>query len=82
MSDSKDEARQAIISLLKERPEDSSICPSEAAQEMSDDWRDLMDDVREAASELEDKGAVKITQGGEEVDISEANGPVRIATDE
>ncbi|MGV0446020.1 DUF3253 domain-containing protein [Corynebacterium ureicelerivorans] len=49
------------------------------ARELSgENWRDLMQPVRDAAQQLVDAGTVIITQGSEIVDLATAKGPVRI----
>jgi hypothetical protein len=69
----------AIRELLAARAVDATICPSEAARAVGgDEWRDLMEPVREAARRLRDEGEVEITQRGEVVDPVTARGPIRI----
>lgn len=73
------ELRSAILDLLAYRAADSSICPSEAARRCdSDDWRELMDPVRDVAAELAAAGIIEVTQGGSVVDVTQAHGPVRL----
>lgn len=68
-----------IRELLSARSANSSICPSDVARAMKpDDWRPLMDPVREAAGALVDAGEVEITQKGEVVDLGSVRGPIRI----
>ncbi|HEY0883262.1 MAG TPA: DUF3253 domain-containing protein [Archangium sp.] len=43
-----------------------------------DDWRELMEPVREAARRLVARGLIDITQGGQVVDASRARGPIRL----
>ncbi|MFJ3659580.1 DUF3253 domain-containing protein [Streptomyces sp. NPDC090119] len=70
------------MSLLEQRAETSSICPSDAARaayEGDDDgWRDLMEAARRAAWRLVASGEVEVTQSGRPVKESEAHGPIRI----
>lgn len=69
----------AILDLLDHRPDDATICPSEAARAVgADDWRDLMPAAREAASRLVEQGRIEVTQGGTVVDVTTARGPVRL----
>ena len=50
-----------------------------AARELGDEnWRDLMQPVRDAAQQLVDAGTVIITQGSETVDLATAKAPIRI----
>ena len=71
----------AIRDLLASRAPDSSICPSDVARLVApDDWRPLMEPVRQAAQRLMAAGEVRITQGGKTVDDPTAvQGPIRIA---
>ena len=68
-----------IVRLLDGRADGATICPSDAARaEGGDEWRDRMDDVRDAARGLVESGEVDITQHGEVVDLDTARGPIRI----
>jgi len=70
---------QRILDLLDARAATSSICPSDVARDVApDDWRPLMQPVRDAAARLVAAGRVEVTQGGEPVDVGTAHGPVRI----
>lgn len=74
------DAEQAILDLLEQRDEGKTICPSEAARVLGGDvgFREHMDDVREAAARLRDRGAIEVTQGGRAVDPASARGPIRL----
>ncbi|PEN11169.1 S-adenosylmethionine tRNA ribosyltransferase [Longibacter salinarum] len=74
--------RSTILDLLSSRDPDASICPSEAARAVFDDWREHMDDVREVATEMQQDGLIYATQGEERVDIGEASGPIRLRLEE
>ncbi|MBH5143275.1 MAG: S-adenosylmethionine tRNA ribosyltransferase [Rhodococcus erythropolis] len=68
-----------IRELLSARSAESSICPSDVARAAApDNWRPLMDPVREAARHMVADGEVQITQGGEVVDPESVRGPIRI----
>jgi hypothetical protein len=68
-----------IRRLLSLRAAGATICPSDVARSLGDeDWRDLMEPVRQAARRLTDAGEVEITQGGQVVDMGAAKGPIRI----
>jgi hypothetical protein len=75
-----DRLRAAILDLLAQRAVTSSICPSDAARAVGgDQWRDLMDQARSAASALAKEGHVDITQRGERLDPDGPfRGPIRI----
>ncbi|QWT21346.1 DUF3253 domain-containing protein [Bacillus sp. NP157] len=60
-----------IVSLLRQRSPESSICPSEVARALASDeaeWRTLMQPVRHAAAVLARQGKLSITQGERQVD--------------
>lgn len=69
-----------ILSKLGERARGATICPSEVARALApdDEWRALMEPVRQAARRLVAKGVLDITQGGHAVDASTAKGPIRL----
>src|SRR6056300_595510 len=57
-----------IRSLLEARARGATICPSEAARLVSDDWRPLMERTRSAARRLVVSGEIEVLQGGRVVD--------------
>ncbi len=72
----------AIIDLLRARPPEGSICPSEVARALEGDrgeWRALMPTVRDGAARLARRQIVRITQGERQLapDYMDA-GPVRL----
>jgi hypothetical protein len=68
-----------ILSTAIHRGTEKSTCPSEIARMLyPDDWRKHMQDVREVAIDLHNKGSVIITQKGVPVDVKHIKGPVRI----
>jgi Protein of unknown function (DUF3253) len=70
---------QAIGTLLDDRRDGVTICPSEAARAVDPEgWRELMPAAREAAARLAAAGDVEVTQRGQVVDVGTARGPVRI----
>ena len=69
----------AILNMLAERARGASICPSEVARAVQpDDWRPLLEPVRQAARRLVARDVAEITQGGRRVDPSTARGAIRI----
>ncbi|WP_422072304.1 DUF3253 domain-containing protein [Tranquillimonas rosea] len=72
------EIRDAILGLVRSRAAGKTVCPSEVARGLADDWRPLMDDVRRVAADLHDEGRLAVTQKGEAVDPRAATGPVRL----
>lgn len=70
---------RAILSLLAARPRNATVCPSEAAHDISPEgWRDLLEPARAAARRLHAQGNVDILQHGQRVDPSLARGPIRL----
>jgi uncharacterized protein DUF3253 len=77
------EIESAIRALLEEGDLESSICPSDVARSLadssSDEWRQLMPQVRRVASELAAKGQIRITRGAQELDPGDlTGGPLRL----
>jgi len=65
--------------MATDRGPNKTVCPSEIARELfSADWRKHMQEVRDAAIELQKAGKVTITQKGKPVDVGHIHGPVRI----
>lgn len=72
--------REAILSLLAERSEGATICPSEAARRLAKpqgDWRAEMERVHAATDALVAEGAIALSWKG--VAKQERRGPYRIA---
>ena len=74
------EAQEAIRTMLAQRDEGKTICPSEAARVLGGDdgFRELMPLVRDAARDLVAEGRIDVTQRGEVVDLDAARGPIRL----
>jgi len=73
-----DPIAHTILTMVSSRAHDSSVCPSEVARALWDDWRPQMEAVRQAARRLVAQGALEITQGGRVVDPDHARGPIRL----
>ena len=69
---------QKLVELLLARGMSASICSSEVARALADDWEPLMEPVRMAARRLVARGEAEITQKGSVVDPSTAKGPIRV----
>jgi len=70
---------KAILSLLAERDSNSSVCPSEVARSLSDDWRKLMPEVRQAADRLQRSNKISVLQKGRPIESAVlAKGPIRL----
>jgi hypothetical protein len=74
------DAERAILTLLDRRDPGKTICPSEAARALGGDdgFRGYMDEVREAAASLRERGVIEVTQRGRAVDPVAARGPIRL----
>jgi hypothetical protein len=67
-----------MLQLLESR-HPKTICPSEVARALApEDWRPLMDAVREVAQRLQRRGRIDITQRGKAVTPEHARGPLRL----
>ena len=69
--------RSCLTSLLAQRSQGGSICPSEVARALGtghDDWRGLMAPVRAEAQRLARAGVLLITQGP---DVLDPDGPLK-----
>lgn len=66
-------ARQVCV-----RGAGKTICPSEVARVLAEDWRGLMPVVREVAGEMAARGEIIVTQKGRVVDAAAARGPIRL----
>jgi hypothetical protein len=79
-----DRLEAALLELLDRRALGATVCPSEAARQVSgtpddpDTWRPLMEPARDAVRRLVADGTVEVTQRGEVVDLDAARGPVRV----
>ena len=70
--------RQCILAKTQVRGTEKSICPSEVARELGgDDWRSLMDSIRQVGIALADANQILVTQKGKVVDPRTAKGPIR-----
>jgi hypothetical protein len=79
MMDKQQQLQSVIMALVRKRGSEKTICPSEAARAFSDDnWRQQMEAVREAASELQAQNRIRIEQGGESVELDKVSGPIRL----
>ncbi|WP_299043162.1 DUF3253 domain-containing protein [uncultured Tateyamaria sp.] len=70
--------RAAILDAVHARGTGKTMCPSEVARAVSEDWRPLMPDIRRIARTLARQGQVTVTQGGVGVDPTTAKGPIRL----
>ena len=73
-----EEIERTIVGLLDQRADGKTICPSEAARALAEDWRPLMQPVRDTAAAMVDDGRLEVTQKGEVVDPRAARGAIRL----
>ena len=72
-------AIETLLLELVDTRAPKTVCPSEVARALApDDWRPLMDPVRDVAARLADQNRIEVTQGGQAIDIRSAKGPVRL----
>jgi len=69
---------QTILKAVAARGAGKTICPSEVARTLAQDWRALMPDIRRVAQRLQDQGQITATQRGHPVDAETARGPIRL----
>jgi len=69
----------AILAALDRRAAGRTICPSDAARALADDWRPLMPRVRAVAARMARDGRIVATRRGEPVDPEAPGGPIRLA---
>lgn len=72
---------ETILTLLHERANSATICPSEVARVLEPvSWRPLMPAIREVATIMAAAGEVELRQRGVTVSpFAEMRGPMRIA---
>ena len=67
-----------ILALTEARGADKSICPSEVARALDDDWRRLMTDVRRVALRLAEAGRIDILRKGKPIEPTAIKGVIRL----
>ena len=75
------DARQIEAEILAQtlaRGMDKSICPSEVARGLAEEWRPLMGFVRQAAVRLAQAGQIEILRKGKPIDPTETHGVIRL----
>ncbi|HXH16027.1 MAG TPA: DUF3253 domain-containing protein [Sphingomonas sp.] len=68
--------KAATLSLLEQRAPGATICPSEVARSIAEDWRSAMPAVREAIDELVSDGLIRLSWKGQL--LGTRSGPYRI----
>ena len=78
MTTTPDQIRACLMEKVTQRGPDKTICPSEVARTLGgDEWRDLMQAVRDQGQQLEAEGKIWVMQKGQRVDATTAKGPIR-----
>lgn len=67
--------RAKILDLALRRGRERSLCPSEVAKALAEDWRPLMPEVRAVAAAMPE---IVATQSGIEVEATQARGAIRL----
>ncbi len=67
-----------ILAQTAARGPDKSICPSEVARSLSEDWQPLMTPVRREAELLARAGRIEILRKGKPVDPAAVKGVIRL----
>ena len=67
-----------ILQLAAARGPAKSICPSEAARALGDDWQGLLGEVRRAAGGLGKSGRLGILRKGHAIDPNAIRGVIRL----
>ncbi len=67
-----------ILALTEARGPDKSICPSEVARALDEDWRKLMTEVRRGAVRLAEAGRIEILRKGKPIDPASIRGVIRL----
>lgn len=78
MKPSRKAIEHEIARQVAARGRGKTICPSDVARVLDDDWRELMGEVRSVAAEMAARGEIAVTQKGESVDAEAAKGPIRL----
>lgn len=67
-----------ILRLAGERGPDASICPSEAARSLAEEWRPLLGPVRRVAARLAQDGRIDILRKGRPIAPADMKGVIRL----
>ena len=68
--------KTATLSLLQRRAPGATICPSEVARLIAEDWRSAMPEVHDAIDELVGDGQIRLSWKGQLLETR--SGPYRI----
>lgn len=78
MSVSQQRIEAEILTQTAARGPDKSICPSEVARALDDDWRPHLTAVRKEAARLAAAGQIEILRKGKPVTADAVRGVIRL----
>ncbi|MEQ9176988.1 MAG: DUF3253 domain-containing protein [Roseovarius indicus] len=78
MSPPRDRIAEEILRLCDARGRGKTICPSEVARALADEWRALMPEVRDVARGLAEEGRIAVYRKGEVVSDHDTGGVIRL----
>ena len=78
MALSDDVITRAILELTGARGPEKSVCPSEVARSLSEDWRSSMAPIRRVSTELARIGRIDILRHGKPIDPAAVRGVIRL----
>ena len=78
MSPPRDRIAEEILRLCHGRGLGKTICPSEVARALADEWRALMPEVRDVARGLAEEGRIAVYRKGEVVSGHDTGGVIRL----
>ncbi len=67
-----------ILALTQARGPDKSICPSEVARNLAQEWRPMLHPVRQEAVRLALAGRIDLLRKGKPIDPAEMRGVIRL----
>lgn len=67
-----------ILAQTEARGPGKSICPSDVARKLADEWRPLMHSVRQASVRLAEAGRIEILRKGKPIDPAAVHGVIRL----
>ncbi|RJL06336.1 DUF3253 domain-containing protein [Paracoccus aestuarii] len=72
-----DDLRGAILARVAGLRAGTSLCPSQVARDLAEDWRPLMTPLRRVALEMAGQGRIAVTQKGRPAG-PDPRGPIRL----
>jgi hypothetical protein len=72
------EMEAMILRIAKERGVEKSLCPTDVARALAEDWRPLLFDIRAAAARLADRDQIEILRHGKPISPTALKGVIRL----